>query len=258
MKPSPRPSMLSLLSPFDIVICLGVEAYEASKALKGLLARINPTIDHISANIAANLYAVEQMLYALPQDVQAGFQADFTQIMSAFESSQDNKQKMKLLLRRAVNLRETVADICQKQRMVQLKNLAYAPKNEETQQENIIPLRDSPLLACIGNGSTRPIAALQEDPSMPIGPEGLKIGPLPEDWFDVPSDIDAKFQSLLDWMRAGYAKGKDAHAIAYDMDARYIYVEFPAPIYAMYFVDNWSTTRPEGLGKVKATFFAIQ
>lgn len=81
MKPSPRPSMLSLLSPFDIVICLGVEAYEASKALKGLLARINPTIDHISANIAANLYAVEQMLYALPQDVQTGFRADFTQLV---------------------------------------------------------------------------------------------------------------------------------------------------------------------------------
>ncbi|KAJ3848569.1 hypothetical protein EV368DRAFT_86479 [Lentinula lateritia] len=248
--------MPSLVSRIEVVVCLA-EAYEASKVLKGLLARINPTIDYISANIAENLYAIKQMLYALPQDVQALFQADFAQIMSAFNSSRDNKQEMKLLLRRAVNFRETVTGIYQKQKMVQFEKLVHARKNEKTRQ-NIIPLRDSPLLACISSGSARPTAALQEGSSMPIHPEGLKIGPLPEDWFDVPSDIDAKLQSLLDWMRAGYANGKDAHAIAYDMDARYIYVEFPAPIYAMYFVDNWSTTRPEGLGKVKATFFAIQ
>ncbi|KAJ3891690.1 hypothetical protein GG344DRAFT_65229 [Lentinula edodes] len=246
--------MPSLVSRIDVAVCIA-EAYEASKVLKGLLARINPTIDYISANIAENLYAIEQMLYALPQDVQALFQTDFAQIMTAFGSSRDNKQEMKLLLRRAVNFRETVTGIYQRQRMVQLKKFAHALENKKTQQ-NIIPLRDSPLLACISN-ATHPTAALQEDSSMPIHPEGLKIGPLPKEWFDVPSDIDAKLQSLLDWMRAGYAKGKDAHAIAYDRDARYIYVEFPAPIYAMYFVDNWCTTRPEGLGKVKATFFAI-
>ncbi|KAJ3881138.1 hypothetical protein F5051DRAFT_128692 [Lentinula edodes] len=138
--------------------------------------------------------------------------------MSASDSSRDNKQEMKLLLRRAVNLRETVAGIYQKQRMVQLRKFTHALENEETRQ-NIIPLRDSPLLACIGNEFTLcPTAALQGGSSMPIRPEGLKIGPLPKDWFDVPSDIDTKFQSLLDWMRVRYAKDKDAHAIAYNRD----------------------------------------
>lgn len=72
--------MPSLVSQIEVAVCIA-EAYEASKVLKGLLARINPTIDYISANIAENIYAIEQMLYALPQDVQALFQTDFAQLV---------------------------------------------------------------------------------------------------------------------------------------------------------------------------------
>ncbi|KAJ4471465.1 hypothetical protein J3R30DRAFT_1083296 [Lentinula aciculospora] len=252
--------MFRLQTPVDAavsqIVFLGADVLEASRALKGLFARKNPTNDGISTDIVANLYTIEQILNALPQNARSSFEAESTQIASALNSA--SKQEKKLSLRRSVNLKHSVAAIYQKQILAQLEvpeEAEWKEAGEESSIRNIIPLRDSSLLACIGTGLIRPNDA-SDGQKVHLGLEGLKIGPLPVDWFTDPSDIDTKFQSLLDCMPAAYSKGKDAHAIAYDNNTQYIYVEFPAPIYAMYFTDNWSMMRADGLEKVDVTFFA--